>query len=179
VRVQLVALGALPPRLAPALLAGLPAPPFVGVEAATQGVSIEGCHDRSRGQSDAACLLALVPAPPAGWLTLGLTSVDLFLPPLAYVFGLSPVGGGRALVSCARLAEKGDGPQAWETLFRRALIESVHELGHAMGLVHCDVTECAMHRSLWPEAVDLKRAEYCAACAAELAEMIEARDPER
>jgi archaemetzincin len=177
VRVQLVALGALPPRLAPTLLAGLPAPPFEGGEAAPAATGVDGCHDRGRGQFDAACLLELVPVPPRGWLTLGLTSVDLFLPPLAYVFGLSPVGRGRALVSCARLGEKGRRSSAVEILARRALIESVHELGHAMGLVHCAVTECAMHRSLWPEAVDLKRADYCPGCAAELARMMGAEDP--
>jgi predicted Zn-dependent protease len=30
------------------------------------------------------------------------------------------------------------------------------------------VPDCAMHRSLWPEGVDLKRAEYCPACLAAL-----------
>ena len=51
---------------------------------------------------------------------------------------------------------------------RRITVEAVHELGHGMGLVHCVVPDCAMHRSLWPEGVDLKRPEYCPACLATL-----------
>jgi archaemetzincin len=169
VKVRLVALGPLPPRLAAAVLAGLPTP-FAADDSSLEADLPSDCHDRARGQTDAARLLDALPPPAAGGATLGLTASDLFLPPLAYVFGLSPLGGRRALLSCARLREAGEA--AGDRLVQRTLIEAVHELGHAAGLVHCPVTECAMHRSLWPEAVDLKRPRLCPTCAAELALLV-------
>ena len=99
---------------------------------------------------------------------LGLTGVDLFMPALTYVFGISHLGGRRGIVSWFRLHPDGKGPDAASVLVRRITTEVVHESGHAMGLVHCVVPDCAMHRSLWPEGVDLKRPDYCPACLATL-----------
>lgn len=73
------------------------------------------------------------------------------------------------MVSWARLGED-DG--RWEmgvVTERRVLVEAVHELGHALGLPHCAVPTCAMHRSLWPESIDLKDAAYCPTCLAVVA----------
>lgn len=163
VNIRVLALGDVPPRLAEAVLAGLPRP-YAGGETGRLVVSLESCYDRTRAQVDAACLIEQIPAPESGWATVGLTGVDLFMPALTYVFGISHLGGRRGIVSWFRLHPEETGPGAASVLIRRMMTEVVHELGHGFGLVHCVVSDCAMHRSLWPEGVDLKRPEYCPAC---------------
>jgi archaemetzincin len=163
VNVRLLALGEVPPRLTGAVLAGLPRP-YAGGEVGRLSVLLESCYDRQRAQVDAACLIEQVPKPEAGWLSMGLTGADLFMPALTYVFGISHLGGRRGLVSWFRLRPEEEGPDTPAIFIRRITTEVVHELGHAMGLVHCVVPDCAMHRSLWPEGVDLKHPEYCPAC---------------
>ena len=166
--VRLLGLGELPPKLAEAVLAGLPRP-FAGGEIGRLSVSIERCYDRTRAQVDASCLIEQIPDPEPGWSALGLTGVDLFMPALTYVFGISHLGGRRGIVSWFRLHPEEETADTQAHLTRRITTEVVHELGHGLGLVHCVVPDCAMHRSLWPEGVDLKRPEYCPACLATLA----------
>ncbi|MGD1147076.1 MAG: hypothetical protein ABR961_03885 [Thermoanaerobaculaceae bacterium] len=168
--VRLLALGDVPPRLAETVLAGLPRP-WAGGEIARLEVSLERCYDKTRAQVDAACLIEQIPQPESGWVLLGLTGVDLFMPALTYVFGISHLGGRRGIVSWFRLHPEETGPDAADAFVRRITTEAVHELGHSLGLVHCVVPDCAMHRSLWPEGVDLKRAEYCPACQETLASL--------
>lgn len=165
--VRLLGLGEVPPKLAEAVLAGLPRP-FAGGEIGRLPVALENCHDRARAQVDAACLIEQIPEPEPGWSVVGLTGVDLFMPALTYVFGISHLGGRRGIVSWFRLRAEEEGAEAQARFTRRITVEAVHELGHGMGLVHCVVPDCAMHRSLWPEGVDLKRPEYCPACLATL-----------
>ena len=166
--VRVLALGDAPPRLAEAVLRGLPRP-YSGGEAGHLPVALDRCYERTRAQVDAACLIEQIATPEPGWTVLGLTGADLFMPALTYVFGISHLGGRRGIVSWFRLHPEETGPEASAVLLRRITTEAVHELGHSLGLVHCVVAECAMHRSLWPEGVDLKRPEYCPACAAALA----------
>jgi archaemetzincin len=167
VRIRLLALGDVPPRLAEAVLASLPRP-YSGGELGRLDASLDRCYDRQRAQVDAACLIEQVPDPEPGWLAMGLTGVDLFMPALTYVFGISHLGGRRGIVSWFRLRPEEEGPDAPVLFVRRITTEVVHELGHSLGLVHCVVQDCAMHRSLWAESVDLKRPEYCPACLATL-----------
>ncbi len=165
--VRLLGLGEVPPKLAEAVLAGLPKP-FAGGEIGRLSVSIERCYERTRAQVDAACLIEQIPQPEPGWSVVGLTGIDLFMPALTYVFGISHLGGRRGIVSWLRLHPEEDTADTQARLTRRITVEVVHELGHGLGLVHCVVPDCAMHRSLWPEGVDLKRPEYCPACLASL-----------
>jgi archaemetzincin len=161
VKVRLVVLGAAPPKLAAAVLVSLP-PPLVGVFVGQQKAPETACFNRRRGQMDALCVLETLPQPADGEVIAAITAIDLFASPLAYVFGLSMLGNGRSVVSWARLAE--DGAADTGLLVRRLTTEVVHEAGHGLGLVHCPVPDCAMHRSFWPEAVDLKRPAYCRLC---------------
>jgi len=66
------------------------------------------------------------------------------------------------VVSSARLGEPGlpDPRVALERLAK----ESVHELGHCFGLVHCDRPGCVMGRSSGARDVDKKRGEFCTTC---------------
>jgi archaemetzincin len=173
VRVRLLELGDVPPRLGEAVLAGL-RPPIVGGEVEQAAAGLEPCRDANRGQLDAGCVLQLVPTPPAGWSTIGLVGVDLFLPALTYVFGASELGARRGVLSWVRLRPEQMGEAGWRLFVRRVTVELVHELGHALGLIHCPVTDCPMHRTLWAEAVDLKNVEYCPACRAGLVERLRA-----
>ena len=160
-RVRLVVLGAAPTRLAAAVLAALQ-PPLVGIYDGQRKAPEAACLNRRRGQMDALCVLGTLPEPPAGEVIAAVTAIDLFASPLAYVFGLSELGSRKSVVSWARLAE--EGAASPERLAQRLTTEVVHEVGHALGLVHCPVPDCAMHRSFWAEAVDLKRAAYCRLC---------------
>jgi archaemetzincin len=163
VNVRLVVLGESPPGLAESVARGLPWPYAQGVVEAAGRLEDE-CYDRHRAQYDASRLVTSIEPPPPGWTALGVTGFDLFLPPLAYVFGVSELAGRRGVVSWARLRPEVEEPLPSPHLLRRLTVEAVHELGHSIGLLHCVVPECAMHRSLFAEAVDLKHPEYCPAC---------------
>ena len=168
--VRLLRLGEVPPALAQDVLAALPRP-FTGGEVASLPLLFDRCYDHTRAQVNAACLIELVPEPELGYSNLALTGADLFMPALTYVFGISHLGGRRGLVSWFRLHPEEAGPATHGRFLRRITTEAVHELGHGMGLVHCVVPDCAMHRSLWPEGVDLKNPEYCPACLATLSSL--------
>ena len=160
-RVRLVVLGAAPARLAAAVIGALQ-PPLGGVLDGQRKAPEAACLNRRRGQMDALCVLDTLPPPAADEVVAAITAIDLFAPPLAYVFGLSALGSRRSVVSWARLTE--GGPADSELVVRRLTVELVHEVGHALGLVHCPVPDCAMHRSFWAEAVDLKQPAYCRLC---------------
>jgi len=144
------------------------APPLVPGESVVFRGSLASCYDRVRAQYDAFSVLETVPAPEPGWLNLLLVGADLFVPALTYVFGLSHLAGGRGVLSLARLKPPEENELTESVLEHRLRVEVAHELGHAAGLVHCVVNDCAMHRSLWPESVDLKNPEFCASCLARL-----------
>lgn len=96
---------------------------------------------------------------------LGVTSCDLFVPVLTFVFGEAQLEGNCATVSLARLREEAYGLPAREDLLRaRLLKEAVHELGHTFGLRHCADWRCVMTSSHAVERLDVKSAEFCAAC---------------
>ncbi len=162
-KVLLLELGDIPSPLSATVLAGLP-PPYQGSKVEQLELDMESYRDHQRGQVDAACLLQQIPLPPSGWTTLALTGADLFLPALTYVFGVSQLSGFRGVLSLSRLRPENKWPTTWPTFVRRVTVEAVHELGHTLGLVHCPLAECPMHRTLWPEAIDLKRPEYCPVC---------------
>lgn len=101
---------------------------------------------------------------------IGLTSVDLFIPVLTFVFGQSQLDGAAAIASTYRLHSEYYGLPANEALLReRTVKETLHELGHAFGLVHCRDQRCVMRASTYVEEVDLKDAEFCRACGERLA----------
>ena len=109
--------------------------------------------------------------PDAGSKIIGITSVDLFIPVLTFVFGQSQLSGPSALVSTFRLRNQFYGlPPDEGLLLDRTVKEAVHELGHAFGLVHCGVYDCVMHASTTVDEVDLKRSAFCGRCGVVLEE---------
>lgn len=96
-------------------------------------------------------------------IPLGITGADLFSSGLNYVFGIACTG--RALISISRLKPECYGMPAHQKLFRwRILTEAIHELGHALGLPHCEYPGCVMYFSNWIGDTDRKGPEFCYRC---------------
>ena len=128
---------------------------------------LEMAFDKSRGQYNSTILLRMLlqKAPDSADYILGVAGVDLFIPVLTYVFGEAQLDGRAAVVSTQRLRPDVYGlPDDDELLFNRLLTESIHELGHCFGLIHCHVAECVMHASTYVEEVDLKSTAFCPSC---------------
>ncbi len=96
---------------------------------------------------------------------LGVTDKDLCIPILTYVFGEAQVGGTAAVVSLARLRQEHYGltPDR-PLLLERLRKESLHELGHTFGLVHCPLRECVMYLSNTVVDVDTRGRDFCMGC---------------
>jgi archaemetzincin len=96
---------------------------------------------------------------------LGVTSCDLYVPVLTFVFGEAQLDGNCAVVSTARLYDEYYGLPPREDLLRERLIkESVHELGHTFGLRHCPDWRCVMTSSHAVERLDVKTVDFCRSC---------------
>jgi archaemetzincin len=120
-----------------------------------------------RGQHHATEILARLreSIAPDEWRLLGITGADLYIPILTFVFGEAQMEGPCAVVSTHRLRQEFYGlPPDSGLLGQRLLKESVHELGHTLGLTHCSDYTCAMTSSHSIEQIDLKQASFCTAC---------------
>lgn len=131
---------------------------------------------KDRGQYLADGLLdelsSIVPAPQT--LLLGITEADLFSPGMNFVFGIA--NRGRALISSYRLRPEFFGQEPNPGVFRRRiLIETVHELGHALGLAHCEYPGCVMYFSNWIGDTDRKGPGFCFRCARTLERLVAMR----
>lgn len=103
--------------------------------------------------------------PPDALKLLGVTDKDLCIPILTYVFGEAQVGGTAAVVSLARLRQEHYGlPPDRPILLERLRKESLHELGHTFGLVHCPSRDCVMYLSNTVVDVDTRGGDFCRGC---------------
>ncbi len=128
----------------------------------------EGSLDPQRQQHSSRVLLAwlLERLPDPAARVIGITDVDLFIPVLTFVFGEAQLGGHAAVVSTARLRDT-----VPESVLRaRLLKETVHELGHTFGLLHCASPVCVMARSPTIFGVDVKSSRLCRDCRLRLRE---------
>ena len=112
--------------------------------------------------------------PMTGTLLLGITEADLFSPGMNFVFGIA--NRRRALISSYRLRPEYFGQEPDPKVFRgRVLTEAVHELGHALGLPHCEYPGCVMYFSNWIGDTDRKGPGFCFRCARALERLMAAR----
>lgn len=97
--------------------------------------------------------------------TIGLFSVDLFIPILTYIFGQAYLGGNTGIVSVYRLNNELYGLKPDEKLLhQRFRKEIIHELGHLFGLIHCREADCVMRSSTYVEDIDQKSHRLCHDC---------------
>jgi archaemetzincin len=131
----------------------------------------EGSYDSKRQQYQSVEIMKLLArsAPRDASRVLGVTDVDLAIPMLSFLFGQAQFDGPVAIVSLCRLHQEFYGLPAQEKLLReRTVKETLHELGHTFGLVHCSDSSCAMSLATHIELVDSKSDKYCARCGDQL-----------
>ena len=122
-------------------------------------------HDPKRNQFHSTAILQALQPLANGSRILAVTSLDLFVPVLTFVFGEAQLAGNCAVVSLHRLREEVYGlPPDPRLTAERLLKEAVHELGHTFGLRHCDDWRCVMTSSHAVEWLDVKSSDFCPGC---------------
>ena len=130
-------------------------------------IDLSTVYDPIRNQYHSSALLVqLINGLPGDTLkVLGVTELDLFIPIFTFLFGEAQLNGPGALVSGHRLHNPFYGMPDNQTLFENRLLkESIHELGHTFGLIHCFTLRCVMNTSTYVEEIDQKSASFCRSC---------------
>ncbi len=101
--------------------------------------------------------------------TVGMFSVDLFIPILTYIFGQAELNGHSGIASLYRLSNEryGIAPDD-KLLLERFTKEVIHELGHTFGLIHCMTPDCVMRSGTYVEDIDQKDQHLCHNCRRQL-----------
>ncbi|WP_440060032.1 archaemetzincin family Zn-dependent metalloprotease [Thermogladius sp. 4427co] len=103
---------------------------------------------------------------------IGIGEVDGYEPGLNFVFGLAVPARKTGVVFTKRLREEYYGKKpSYDLYVERVIKEVVHELGHLLGLDHCDYKKCVMSFSNSILDVDYKERFFCEKCSLKLREL--------
>jgi len=165
--IQLLPIGTVDPSLLERLSKALTAEFIAGCEVLESAPEPSFALNMARQQYSSTEILASMTDRPvsAEDRILAVTSVNLYIPILTFVFGEAQLNGRCAVVSTFRLRQEFYGlPANASLLVERMEKESVHELGHTLGIPHYFNYECVMASSHAVELIDLKQRSFCRAC---------------
>jgi len=132
----------------------------------------DDAYDSSRNQHRAEEFIELASRIGSGEKNIAITAEDLFYRRRNYVFGLAYLSGNGSVISTYRLQTSSDGGfsnrPANEVFADRVRKEVVHEIGHTLGLEHCDQTHCVMNFSPTVREVDIKEENLCGSCSRQI-----------
>ncbi|MBK3332910.1 archaemetzincin family Zn-dependent metalloprotease [Persephonella atlantica] len=123
-------------------------------------------YDRGRGQFLGSYFLRdLLRFKEDRSIVLGIVSHDLYEPDLNFIFGIASYYTKTAVISTYRLHNRFYGFQEnFDVFMDRVVKESVHEIGHTLGLGHCDNPQCVMYFSNSIVDTDRKSYYFCSRC---------------
>ena len=130
-------------------------------------LDISQYYNPARRQYNADLLLEILASrAPEGYLKgISLFRGDLFIPILTYIFGQAQLNGKYGIASLFRLRNELYGlKENNDLMLERFSKVIIHELGHTLGLIHCNHPVCIMRSSTYVEDLDQKELQFCIHC---------------